>query len=95
MDEPTIEVAVRMPIDCPISCPDWAFLHQDDCVLTRHLQAWDVVDAAVLRALGSPFVRPARPIERTICSPDCIGDWVLVERHAKYGIPMTYFEEVA
>lgn len=89
-----IGFTVREPIDCLLSCPDDAFVHQSDCPLTRQLVIWDKVDAALLRGYGGPFVRPTRSIERAVMSPDVIGDTVLVELHERYGIPMTYFEAV-
>lgn len=78
---------------CLFSCPDGAWLHDADCVLSRSLQAWDAVDAVALRALGSPFLRPTRSIERAVMSPERIGDWVLVELHEKYRVPFVYFQE--
>jgi hypothetical protein len=90
-----MDVVVRMPLDppCPFSCPDWAFMHAEDCVLSRHLAAWDAVDAVALRVLGSPLVRPTRLVERAIKNPQPLGDWVLVERHEKYGLPFVYYLE--
>jgi hypothetical protein len=88
-------MVAAMPLDppCPFSCPDGSFLHAEDCVLSRHLAAWDAVDAAALRVLGSPFVRPTRLVERAIKSPEPVGGWALVERHEKYGLPCVYYLE--
>lgn len=78
---------------CLFSCPDGAWLHDADCVLSRHLKMWDAVDAVALRVLGSPFIRPARLVEHAIFSPDLIGPWVLVEMHERYRVPFVYFQE--
>lgn len=85
-------VVVAMPMDppCPFSCPDWAFLHDDNCPISKALQRWGALDDLSLRVLG-PFVRPVSVAERAALAPRVPGPWVLVDADPKYGMSSAHY----
>jgi hypothetical protein len=86
-------IVAAMPLDppCPFTCPDGAFLHEDECPISKAVRQWDRLDDVCLRVFNGAFVRRVSVAERAALAPRVPGPWVLVDAHPRYGISIAHY----